>query len=127
MGLLQSLFDEVVPLPSSIKDLDISTDRITSYRTPLGYALVNAFFQGLDCLLMPLVVLLLWNSALPGLLRLPLLVLSAFSAGFSLWQARYYFIWPTRPYVGSQEGIFGETTIGLLVAAMLGLRIRYRR
>lgn len=127
MGLLQSLFDEVVSLPSSFKDLDISPDRITSYRAPLGYALVNAFFQSLDCLLMPLVVLNLWNSALPGLLRWPLLVLSAFSAGFSLWQAPNYFIWPTRPCVGPRDRVLGETAIGLLVAAMLGLRIHYRR
>ena len=127
MGLLQSLFDEVVSLPSSIKDLDISPDRTTSYRVPLGYALVNAFFQALDCLLIPLVVLQLWNSTMSALLRWPLLVLFTFSAGFSLLQALYFFMRPTQTYVGFRDRVLGETAIGQLVAAMLGLRIRYRR
>lgn len=127
MGLLQSLFDEVVSLPSSIKDLDISPDRTTSYRVPLGYSLVNAFFQAIDCLVMPAVVLHLWQGALPGLLRWPLLLLTAFSAGFSLLQAVHYLISPTNRYVGLADRLLGETAIGYLVAAILGLRIRYRR
>jgi hypothetical protein len=127
MGLLQALFDEVVSLPGGIKDTDFEQDRVTSHRVPVGYALVNGFFQSLDCLLMPLVVHYLWNSALPALLRWPLLILAAFSAGFSLLQALYYFIRPTHTYVGFQVRILGETAIGQLVAALFGLRIRYRR
>lgn len=127
MGLLQALFDEVISLPGGIRDTDFEPDRVTSYRVPLGYALVNAFFQALDCLLMPLVVLHLWNTSLSALVRWPLLILAAFSAGFSLLQALYFFIRPTHTYVVFQDRMLGETAIGQLVAAMLGLRIRYRR
>jgi hypothetical protein len=123
MGLLQALFDEVISLPGGIEDKDFHAGRTTSHRVPLGYALVNAFFQCVDCLLMPLVVLHLWNSTMSALLRWPLLVLTAFSAGFSLLQALCFFIRPTQTYAGFVDRLLGETTIGCLVAAVFGLHI----
>jgi hypothetical protein len=126
MGLLQALFDEVISLPGGIKDTDFEPDRVTSHRVPVGYALVNGFFQTLDCVVMPALVVLLWGSGFHGIVRWPLIILAAFSAGFSLFQALFYFLKPADRYVAFTDRLLGETAVGQVLAALLGLRIHYR-
>jgi len=126
MGLLQSLIDEVVSLPASVKAVELHPHGTTSYRVPLGYALVNAFLQTVDCVVMPALVVLLWGSGFHGIVRWPLIILAAFSAGFSLFQALFYFLKPADRYVAFTDRLLGETAVGQVLAALLGLRIHYR-
>jgi len=126
MGLLQTLLDDVVSLPKSDTDVKRHPDRSTSFRVTTGYAMVNAFFQAVDCVAMPFLLLLLWSSGLHGIVRWPLMLLALFSAGFSLYQALYFFIKPTYTYISFKDRLLGETAIGHVLSALLGLRIHYR-
>jgi hypothetical protein len=126
MGLVQSLIDEVVSLPTSVESVQLHAHGTTSYRVPLGYAVVNAFLQTVDCVVMPALVVLLLGSGFHGVVRWPLVAVASFSAGFSLLQVLYYFIAPVDKYVGFGDRLLGETAVGHLLAALFGLRIHYR-
>ena len=124
MGLLRELVDEVISLPDSASYTFPAKDRIAA-TSKLGYAIINAFFQFLDCMIIPWFTLLAvsgkWNI---GFFNWIVVLVGTLGTLFSWGQVLYYFAVPTDKYVHPLRGrILGETAIGVLVCAIFKIPI----
>lgn len=124
MGLVRELFDEVISLPNAMQSKIIGNNEMISVYN-IGYAILNAVFQIIDCIIIPYftwVVLLKLNSNFNFLSAL-LFGVAFLSSLFSLIQVLYYFIKPADKYINISDRIIGETSIGALLSAIFKIPI----
>jgi hypothetical protein len=124
MGLIKELFTELIELPQSA-DTSIDLERdlvILDYNAK--YAIVNLFFQILDCLVIPYFTLVMLSKNLDFINMIIVLVLG-FSAVFSILQSLYFLIKPTNKYASFYHQLLGETALGILFASFLNIQIKH--
>jgi hypothetical protein len=126
MGFFQSLVDEIIPFPEQKKDLEFLSNKVIRYKVPFSYAFLNAIFQFIDCIVMPVLFLFLLSSKLQGILKWPLIGIVAFSSIFSLSQFLRFFIAPVDNYCSLKDRLLGETALGYFIASLMGLSISFR-
>lgn len=127
MGLVRELFDEVISLPSSEKTEFIDTDTMAT-TTNLWYAVVNLFFQCIDCILIPAITYALFSGEIQfGLLKWPIIFVGSFSSIFSIGQFAYYFLFPTNKYIQPLKGrLLGETALGAFICSIFKIPLYSR-
>jgi hypothetical protein len=127
MGLVRELFDEVISLPSSEKTEFIDTDTMAS-TTNLWYAVVNLFFQCIDCILIPAITYALFSGEIQfGFLKWPIIFVGSFSSIFSIGQFAYYFLFPTYKYIHPLKGrLLGETALGAFICSIFKIPLYSR-
>jgi hypothetical protein len=124
MGLIRELFDEVIPLPKQSEFKFISENLMSETSKP-WYAVVNLFFQVIDCVLIPGITYVSITSGYSGgILNWIIIVVCGLSSVFSISQTVYYFIFPVDKYVNPLKGrLLGETAIGAFMAAIFRIPI----
>ena len=131
MGLILELVDEVLPIRpksySRITDIDIEK-KIRTERFTLRHAIPNAFFQIIDCIIMPVIAWVLVKIVLKdfSILYALLAVFAVFSSVFSIWQFLYYFIKPVDTYLSFWYRFLGETALGCLLSALFRLHFKIK-
>lgn len=125
MGFIQSLIDEIAPFPKQAKEMEVLPNHIIRYKVSFAYAFLNACFQSIDCIVVPIVLIMLFKIHLLIILKYLLIAALSFSSIFSIYQFLRYLIVPVDNYVSLKDRLLGETAIGHLFAAILGLRISY--
>ena len=125
MGFIQSLVDEIIPFPKQTKDMEFLSNKVIRYTVPVSYAFLNAFFQFIDCIVMPVLLLFLLSSKLQGMLKWPLIAIVAFSCIFSLSQFLRFFIVPVDNYCSFKDRLLGETALGYFCASIFKVPIYY--
>jgi hypothetical protein len=125
MGLIQALFDELIPLPKQSDLISIENKQIISVNR-LSFSFLNLIFQFIDCILIPYFT---WGC-LKGLFYFGwitwiLILVGGLASIFSIFQFLYYFLIPAEKYTYPLLGrIFGETAIGAFIAALFKIKIK---
>ncbi len=125
MGLIQALFDELIPLPKQSDLISIENKQMVSVNR-LSFSFLNLIFQFIDCILIPF---LTW-SCIQGKLNFGwitwiLILVGGLASIFSIFQFLYYFLLPAEKYTYPLHGrIFGETAIGGFIAALFKIKIK---
>jgi hypothetical protein len=125
MGFIQSLIDEIAPFPKHAKEIEVLSNHVIRYKVSFAYALLNCCFQCIDCIVVPLVLLIIFKMHLFIVLKYLLIAVFSFSSIFSIYQFLRYLIVPVDNYLSLKDRLLGETAIGHLFAAILGVRISY--
>jgi drug/metabolite transporter (DMT)-like permease len=124
MGLVQTLIDEIIPLPKHADYESIGNKQMVCvYR--LGYSFLNLIFQTIDCIVIPFFVFSCFVGHLDfGWLNWIIIIVGGLFSIFSLSQCFYYFLIPAEKYLHPLHGrIFGETAIGAFIAALFKVKI----
>jgi len=130
MGLIRELFSEIIELPDQFT---ISTSELKEKVLVLtynkSYAILNFFFQIIDCIIIPFYTMKAIHSLLAGFHFFVLIgcILGLCSSTFSIGQSLYYFIKPVDKYINFKNRLLGETALGVLLSALFGIRIRHYR
>jgi hypothetical protein len=127
MGLIKELFDEAIPLPESkVSQMFIKTN-MNSFYFKLPYAICNLFFQIIDCILIPAIAFLLYESWMlhGGVLKFMLMLIVLFSSAFSFYQFAYWFIKPHDDYATFKDRLIAETAVGAFISALFKVKIYY--
>jgi hypothetical protein len=127
MGLIQSIADEFISFPKSIKDLELLEDQKTAYSPHGGFAFLNLIFQIIDCVVIPITFYYVLKEFNNDIYKYLILFATGFSSLFSWLQTLKYIISPVDKYVTFIDLILGETAIGYMIAAIFNLKITYRR
>jgi hypothetical protein len=124
MGLIRELCSEIMDLPEQFKTTfdDNDTNKVILFFTK-KYAIVNLFFQIIDCIIIPLFTLMLVNGNKNFVTSILIIVLGL-SSIFSIIQFIYYLINPTQKYINVFHQIIGETAIGIFFASLLNIPIK---
>ncbi len=127
MGLIREIVDEIIPLPKQ-SEWKFESDNLTTETGNLWYAIVNLFFQIVDCVLIPGITYAYLSGSLnSGWLNWIIIVTCGLSSIFSLGQMTYYFLFPVEKYVNPIMGrLLGETAIGAFIAALFRIPIYAR-
>lgn len=107
MGLIRELCSEIMDLPEQFKTTfdDNDTNKVILFFTK-KYAIVNLFFQIIDCIIIPLYTLMLVNGNKNFVTSILIIVLGL-SSIFSIIQFIYYLINPTQKYINVFHQIIG--------------------
>ncbi|MEY3199012.1 MAG: hypothetical protein RJA13_970 [Bacteroidota bacterium] len=127
MGLVRELFDEVISLPNSEKTEFIDANTIAT-TTNLWYAVLNLFFQCIDCILIPGITYAFFLGEIQfGLLKWPIIFVGSFASIFSIGQFAYYFLFPTNKYIHPLKGrLLGETALGAFICSIFKIPLYSR-
>jgi hypothetical protein len=127
MGLVRELFDEVISLPNSEKTEFIDANTIAT-TTNLWYAVLNLFFQCIDCILIPGITYAFFLGEIQfGLLKWPIIFVGSFASIFSIGQFAYYFFFPTNKYIHPLKGrLLGETALGAFICSIFKIPLYSR-
>ena len=125
MGLIRELVDEVIPLPNQA-NYDFPTPEIMVTVFKLPYAVINAVFQLIDCIVIPQVTLLVLSGNLQlGFFHWVVVIFGFLATLFSWFQVIKFFLSPTNKYTNPVIGRFiGETAIGALLSALFRIPIQ---
>lgn len=125
MGLIRELSSEIIELPEQFKTTFDNNDanKVILFFTK-KYAIVNLFFQFIDCIIIPLITLtLIYGNK--NIATLILIIALALSSIFSIVQFIYYLINPKQKYANIFHQIIGETALGILLASLFNIPIKY--
>lgn len=125
MGLLRELIDEVIPLPAQANH-EFPTPEIMVTVFKLPYALINAVFQLIDCILVPqLTWMVLSGNIQLGIFHWVVVIVGLLATIFSWFQVLKFFLSPTNMYTNPVIGrLIGETAIGALFSALFRIPIQ---
>jgi hypothetical protein len=124
MGLIQALFDEIIPLPKQA-DYEIIGNKEMICINRLGFSFLNLIFQTIDCVVIPFVTLYCFSGKIQlGLFNWVIIIFGGLASIFSIFQFLYYFFFPVEKYLNPVHGrIFGETAVGGFIAALFKIKI----
>lgn len=124
MGLIRELVDEVFPLPIQATH-QFPSPKMVASTSCVAYALVNLFFQMIDCVLIPFIAYLsLIGTFQYGWFFWIVLFISGVASIFSWSQVIYYFLFPVDNYVHPFVGrLMGETAIGTCISAFFKIPV----
>jgi hypothetical protein len=127
MGLIRELFDEIISLPNQQKN-EFIEDNVIASTSYVGYALINLFFQIIDCIIVPgITYLCLTNKLNVGFFNWAIIIIGGFASVFSLFQVVYYFFFPTDKYIHPIKGrLLGETAIGVFIGSIFKIPLYSR-